>query len=104
MRNATLVTLPFSTVARVRTSPAGVSMFTSVTSPVMGTRPLSNMAVTQPMVLCPHMGMCPPASMNRMPMSASGWHGSTQIVPDMLLCPRGSIMTAVRSQSRCSSA
>lgn len=36
------------------------TMFTSVTSPVMGTRPLSNMAVTQPMVLCPHMACARP--------------------------------------------
>ena len=91
----TFCTLPFFTSALALISPAGASSVTSVTGSFIGTIPVSIMAVTAPIVPCPHMLRYPPPSMKMIPKSASLLVGATKIEPNISLCPLGSSITAV---------
>ena len=51
------------------------------------------------MVPWPHIGRQPDTSMNSTPMSQSGRVGGYSIEPDMTSCPRGSNISARRTQS-----
>ena len=74
-RNVTAVTLPSSTSARTRISPAGASSVSSVTGSRIGSMPVSSSTVVTQIVLVPDIGGYSTCSMMTKPASASGWVG-----------------------------
>ena len=61
--------------------------------------PVSTRTVATPIVPWPHIGRHPETSMKRTPQSASGRVGGWRIAPDIDACPRGSVMSRVRTSS-----